>query len=90
VNESVAGDETVPIDNLFIHAEVARAVAYEFIEFLEGAFVEQEVDSFAGGQFSIGMLAGAAFGSPASLGIRMAAAELAQWINDAIGHKRLA
>jgi len=48
---------------LFGHAEVAAVVADELVEFFEGTFVEEEMDAFAGGKLSVGVLAGLALGA---------------------------
>ena len=50
-----------PSIDLLLHAEIAAAVADQLVDFLEGAFVEQQIDALAGGQFAFGVLAGAAF-----------------------------
>jgi hypothetical protein len=86
VNESVAGDEAVAVDNLLVHAKVAGTVADEFVELLEGAFVEEQVDAFAGGELSFFVLACAAFFASSILSVGVAAAEFVE----AVGHKRLA
>jgi hypothetical protein len=41
---------------LLIHAEVDAVMLDIHIDFLEAAFVEQDVDAFAGGQAALGML----------------------------------
>jgi hypothetical protein len=86
MDQPVAGNETVAIDDLLIHAEIAGAVTDELVEFLKAAFVEEEVDAFAGGEFTFFVLTLAAFGTTACFGIGMAAAEFVE----TIGHKRLA
>jgi len=40
-------------------------MADELVEFFEGAFVEEEMDAFAGGELSVGVLAGLALGAAA-------------------------
>ena len=86
VDEAVAGDEAVAVDDLLVHAEIAAAVADEFVDFFEGAFVEQEVDAFAGGELAFFVLALAAFCAASCFGGGVAAAEFFE----AVGHKRLA
>ncbi len=86
MNEAVAGDETVAVDDLFVHAEVAGAMADKFVELLKSAFVEKQVDALPGGEFTFLVLAGAAFGAASSLGVGVAAAEFVK----TVGHKRLA
>ena len=85
VDEAVAGDEAVAVDDLILHAEVARAMANQLVDFLEGAFVEQQIDALASGEFSFLMLAGAALFASTGFGGGVAAAEFCE----AIGHKRL-
>jgi hypothetical protein len=48
-------------------------VADQFVGFLEGGFVEQQVDTFARGEFSFGVLARAAFVSTSRFGGGVAA-----------------
>jgi hypothetical protein len=50
-------------------------VADQFIGFLEGGFVEQQVDAFARGEFAFGVLARAALFSAACFGGGVAALE---------------
>ena len=47
----------------------------EFVEFLEGAFVEEEVDAFAGGELAFFVLALAAVGTTAVFSGLMTAAK---------------
>ena len=56
VDQAVAGDEAVAIDDLLVHAEIAAAVAHQLVELFEGAFVEQQVDALARGEFAFGVL----------------------------------
>ena len=65
-----------PRGRLLLHAEIDAAVGDELVEFLEGAFVEQQIDAFAGGEFAGLVLALAAFGAAAFFGCGVAAAEL--------------
>ena len=76
---------TIAVDDLLIHAKIAGAVADEFIELFESAFVEKEVDTFAGGEFSFLVLASFTFFSTSRFGVGVAAVEFGQ----AIGHKKL-
>ena len=73
VDQAVAGDEAVAVDDLFLHAEVVATVADQLVGFLEGAFIEQQVDAFARGEFAFGVLAGAALVSAARFGRGVAA-----------------
>ena len=75
VNKAVAGDEAVAVDHLFGHAEIAAAVADQFVELLKSPFVEQESDTFSGGERSFFVLAGFAFFFTSCIGISVAAAE---------------
>ncbi len=52
------GDHAVAGDLLVGHAEVGGPVLDEHVELFEGAFVEQQVDALAGGQLTLGVLAG--------------------------------
>ena len=56
MNKAVAGDEAVAVNDLFIHAEIAAAMAYEFVELFECAFVEQKIDALARAQFAFVVL----------------------------------
>jgi hypothetical protein len=49
-------------------------VADQFVGLLEGAFVEQQVDAFARGEFALGVLARATLLAPAGFRGGMAAA----------------
>ena len=60
-------------------------MANELIELLKGALVEEEVDAFARGEFSLFVLAVTALGTSSSFGVGVAAAEFVE----AVGHKRL-
>jgi hypothetical protein len=60
---------------LLVHAEIAAAVLDEFVDFFEGAFVEEEFDAFAGREFAFAVLAFAAFGASALFSGGVAAAE---------------
>ena len=48
VDVSVAGDEAVACGALRVHAEVVRLVADKLVEFLEGALVQQQINTLAG------------------------------------------
>lgn len=56
VDAPVSGNHAVPENLLFFHAEIRTTMKYEFIEFLEGPFIEQVFDPFPGRQFSLFML----------------------------------
>ena len=57
-----------PGGTLRFHAEIVGVVADEFVELLEGAFVEQQVDAFAGAELAFLVLALAALGAAAGFG----------------------
>lgn len=78
MDEAVAGDEAVAVDDLFVHAEVAAVVADELVEFFEGPFVEEEMDALAGGEFAVGVLAGLALGATSGEGGGLSAAEFVE------------
>ncbi len=75
VDAAVAGDEAIAGDDLLFHAEIAAAVRDQLVHLLEGAFVEQQFDALARGEFAFLVLARAAFWSAALLGGGMAAAQ---------------
>jgi hypothetical protein len=65
---SVAGDETIAVVLLLLHAEVGAAMRDQLVGFLECAFIQQELDSFARRHFSLLVLALAPFRAAALLG----------------------
>jgi hypothetical protein len=64
----VAGDDAVAGDDLIGHPEVEAAVRDELVEFFEGARIEQQIDPFAGREFSRVVLALEALFAAAELG----------------------
>ena len=74
-----------PSIDLFLHAEIAAAVADQLVDFLKRAFVEQQIDALARGEFSFLVLPRAAFLAASGFGDGVAAAQFVE----AIGHKRL-
>jgi hypothetical protein len=80
-----AGDETVSVDDLLIHAEVAAAVADQLVEFLEGAFVQQQFDALAGGELALLVLALASSLTPTRFRHGVTAPDLFQPIDGHIG-----
>src|SRR5215831_5580442 len=60
IDAAIAGDEAVARGALLLHAEVHTAVANEFVEFFEGAFVKQQMDAFTRSEFASLVLALAA------------------------------
>jgi hypothetical protein len=61
---------------LLLHAEIAAAMADEFIGLLKTAIVEQEIDTLAGGELAFGVLAGTPVGTSTGFGVGVTAAEL--------------
>ena len=80
VDASVAGNETVAGDDVRLHVEVVTGMRYEAVEFLEAAFVEQQVDAFAGGEFAGFVLALDALGATAGLGRGIAFFEFREFL----------
>jgi hypothetical protein len=58
---------------LFVHGKVVTVMTHQLVGFLEGAFVEEQVDPLARGEFPFGVLAGAALVSATRFGGRVAA-----------------
>ena len=56
VDGAVADHHAVTDDFLVGHAEIGAAVFDEHVPFLETAFVEEQVDAFAGSQLALGVL----------------------------------
>ncbi len=61
---------TTPSPGIFdlLHAEIGAAVLDEHVELLEGAFIEEEIDAFAGGELAARMLGGDALFTAAGAG----------------------
>ncbi len=68
IDASEAGDEAVARRTLGFHAEIVGAVANKFVELFEGAFIEQQIDTFAGTELALFVLALAALGATAGFG----------------------
>jgi hypothetical protein len=75
VDETVAGDETVAVDDLRVHAEIAAMMADELIGFLKGAGVEEEIDALTRRHFAFLVLARAALFTASRFGRGVAARE---------------
>ena len=71
VDAAIAGDEAVAGRALRFHAEIVGVVADEFVELFEGAFVEQQVDAFAGAELALLVFALAALGAAAGFGFAL-------------------
>src|ERR1700682_5644933 len=52
IDTAEAGDETIAGGTLLLHAEIDATVTDKFVEFFEGAFVQQKMDALAGGKFA--------------------------------------
>jgi hypothetical protein len=77
---AVSGHHTVPVGPVVHHAEVVVAVPDQGADFLEGAFVEQEVEAFAGGELALGVLRLDASWTAAQLGLGAPGVEVGQAI----------
>jgi hypothetical protein len=66
---------------LLVHAEVAAAVSDQFIELFEGAFIEQQLDALAGGEFAFAVLTGAAVVATTQFGGGVTAAEFLELVH---------
>ena len=73
---AVAGDEAVAGRTLRFHAEIVGVVADEFVELFERAFIEQQVDAFAGAELALLVFALAALGAAAGFGFAIELAKL--------------
>ena len=73
LNASVAGDETVAEELLFVHPEIGAAMGDELVGLLEGAFVEEKFNSLARRHLACFMLAFATIDAATSLGKAIAA-----------------
>ena len=80
----VAGDEAVAVDDLLIHAEVGGAVPHQLVHFLEGAFVEQQIDALARRQLAFRVLPLHALLAATGFGIGVAAAHFGESVR---GHE---
>src|ERR1700738_2861162 len=76
VDAAEAGYEAVAGGALLVHAEIAAAMAHEFVELLEGVFVEEKMDALAGGELSRFVFALAALRTPAGFRFGVEFAEL--------------
>ena len=56
VDGAAAGHHTVSVEMLFLHAEVGAAMLDEHVEFLETAFVEQQLQALTGSELAFSML----------------------------------
>ena len=58
VDRAPTGDDAIPGDALFGHAEIRGAVLHEHVELFERVFVQQKVQTLPGGELALGVLAG--------------------------------
>ena len=77
VDRAPAGDDAVAGHARRLHAEIGRAVFDEGVEFLERAFVEQDLEPLARGQLAAGVLGLDALLAAAHMGRGAAPFELA-------------
>ena len=70
IDGAPAGDDAVAGDFRLVHAEIGRAMLDEHVEFLERAFVEQQLDALARGQLAALVLRVDAAWPPPSLARR--------------------
>ena len=56
VDRAPASDHTIPCRALFFHAKIGTTMRDKHVEFFKAAFVKQQINAFACGQFSFGML----------------------------------
>jgi hypothetical protein len=68
MDQAVARDEAVAIDNVLFHSEVVAAVADQLVGFDESAFVEKQIDPFARGELAFSVLPFAACIAASSFG----------------------
>src|SRR5882672_5441680 len=61
IDQSVPGHDPVPRENLPLHSKISRTMCNKLVEFLEGAIIQQKVDSFARRQFTGSVLFGRSF-----------------------------
>ena len=80
VDRAVAGDESVAVDHLLLHAEIGGAVPDQLVGFFERAFVEQQIDALARREFAFPVLARAALVASSGFGSGVAAAQFVQSI----------
>ncbi len=85
VDQAVASDEAIAIDHLLGHAEIVAPVADQLVGFDERGFIQQQIDAFAGGELTFGVLAFPALVAASGFSAGMTAVQLVQ----AVRHKRL-
>jgi hypothetical protein len=77
-------DDTVARHDLISHAKVAAAVGHERVGFFESSGIEQEGDTFAGGQFASFALATEPFFTTTGLSLAPHVRQLRQRIRDPV------
>ena len=76
VDAAVAGDESVARGPLLFHPEILAVVPDEFVQLLERAFIEQQIDALARAELARFVFAFAALRSAAFFGFRVSLAKL--------------
>src|SRR5260370_19449575 len=76
VHTAESGYKSIARGALRFHSEISAMVAHEFIQLFKGTFIEQQIDSFAGGQFSRFVFAFATLQSAAGFGFLAAMTQL--------------
>jgi hypothetical protein len=76
MNVARAGDEPVAIYDLLGHSEIGGAMAHQLVHFLEGAFIQQQVDALARRELAFGVLTLHSLRSAARFGIGVTAPDL--------------
>lgn len=56
MNETVSSDNTITVVGFLVHAELSAAMGLKLIVLLEGAFIEQQVQSLTSSQLSLAVL----------------------------------
>ncbi len=86
VNAAEAGDETVAIDDLLVHAEIGAAMPDQLVHLLECVFVQQQIDALARREFAFFVLPRIPFFAAACFGNGMAAPHFRKTVH---GHRNL-
>ena len=84
MDEAEAGDESVAVDHLLFHPKILAAVTDQLVHFLERAFVKQQIDALARGEFAFFVLTGAAFLATSRIGDGVPPAQLFETIRHKI------
>ena len=68
MNRAVSGYETIAVDDLAVHSEIAASMPDQLVEFFEGPLVEQQIDALTRRKFAFGVLLFAAVGPASGFG----------------------